>query len=252
MAINRGIFPGTFTMGNVVCGFLSVLSVFEGSILTACWFVVLAGFLDALDGKIARLSGTSSQFGVELDSLADFLSFGIAPAIIVHQVKLSDMGKWGWIISIVYIMASAYRLARYNLMAETEEKRGFLGLPVPGAAFGLVSYIIFSYYLWDELRYGELVVSMIVLFAFLMVSQVEYDSIPDRFGTFDDRIKLVVATAAGVALLFNPRLLLLPLVALYIFFGMARELYRLLTAGVGRVTGRPPGRRRRRTREDEI
>lgn len=238
MVINRGIFPGTFTMGNVVCGFLSVLSVMEGNVTTACWFVVLAGFLDVLDGKVARLSGTSSQFGVELDSLADFLSFGIAPAVLVYHVKLSAMGKWGWIISIVYIMASAYRLARYNLLADTEEKKGFLGLPVPGAAFGLVSYIIFSYHVWDTLQYGEALVTMIVLFAFLMVSQVEYDSFPERFATYNDRIKLIVGLVAGTALMIKPRLLLFPFVSMYILFGMIREIYRLFTVGVERVTGR--------------
>ena len=111
----RGIVPGTFTMGNVVCGFLSILSSFEGNIIGACWFVILAGFLDALDGKVARLSGTTSQFGVELDSLADFLSFGVAPAVLMHSAKLTNLGKWGWIISIVYLMAASYRLARYNL-----------------------------------------------------------------------------------------------------------------------------------------
>jgi len=141
----KGIFPGTFTMGNVVCGFLAILSAFEGNITTACWFVILAAFLDALDGRVARLSGGASQFGIELDSLADFLSFGIAPAVLVHSIKLSSLGKWGWVISIVYIMAAAYRLARFNLLAETEEKKDFLGLPVPAAAVTLVSFIIFCY-----------------------------------------------------------------------------------------------------------
>ena len=135
-------------MGNVVCGFLAILSAFEGNITTACWFVILAGFLDALDGKIARLSGSTSQFGIELDSLADFLSFAVAPAFIVHAIKLSSLGKWGWVISIVFIMAAAYRLARFNILAESDEKKDFLGLPVPMAAIALVSFVIFSYKCW--------------------------------------------------------------------------------------------------------
>ncbi|NOY87847.1 MAG: CDP-diacylglycerol--serine O-phosphatidyltransferase, partial [FCB group bacterium] len=129
MSNYKGLFPGTFTMGNVVCGFLAILSAFEGHITTASWFIILAGFLDALDGKIARISGSASQFGVELDSLADFLSFGVAPAVLVYSIKLNSLGKWGWIISIVYIMAAAYRLARFNLLADTEEKKDFVGLP---------------------------------------------------------------------------------------------------------------------------
>ena len=243
MSKYRGLFPGTFTMGNVVCGFLAILSAFEGHITTACWFIILAGFLDALDGKIARLSGGTSQFGVELDSLADFLSFGVAPATIVYAIKLNSLGKWGWIISIVYIMAAAYRLARFNLLADTEEKKDFLGLPVPGAAAALVTYIIFSYHVWDGLQYSEWLVSMIVLFAFLMVSQVQYDSFPDNFESPQNRIKLVVLVSAGIVVIFQPRLLLFPVCALYILFGMAREVFRLFHVGVGKVKGRPHNRR---------
>ena len=238
------ILPGTFTMGNVVCGFLAILSAFEGNITTACWFIILAGFLDALDGKIARLSGGASQFGVELDSLADFLSFGVAPATLVYAIKLNTLGKWGWIISIVYIMAAAYRLARFNLLADTEEKKDFLGLPVPGASLTIVSFIIFSYYLWGGLEYSEWLITMIVLFAFLMVSQVQYDSFPDNFDTPQNRLKLAVLVVAGIIVIFNPRLLLFPILALYILFGMAREVYRLFYVSVSKVTGRPYGRRK--------
>lgn len=119
----KGVVPSTFTMGNAVCGFLAILSAFEGDITTACWLIILSGFLDGLDGKVARLSGTTSEFGVQLDSLADFLSFGVAPAVIMYVVKLNSMGKWGWIISVVYIMAASYRLARFNLLAQTDERR---------------------------------------------------------------------------------------------------------------------------------
>lgn len=244
MSNYRGIFPGTFTMGNVVCGFLSILSAFEGNITTACWFIVLAGFLDALDGKVARISGGASQFGVELDSLADFLSFGIAPAVLVHAIKLSSLGKWGWIISIVYIMASAYRLARFNLLADTEEKKGFLGLPVPVAALTMAAFVIFSYYLWDGLEYSEILISMIILFAFLMVSQVNYDALPEHFNTVADRLKLVAVVIGALLIIFQPRLLLFPVLAIYILYGMIREMYRLGYAGVGKVTKRPYRRRK--------
>lgn len=241
----RGVIPGTFTMGNVVCGFLSILSAHEGHVTTACWFIVLAGFLDALDGKIARLSGGTSQFGVELDSLADFLSFGVAPAFLVYTIKLNSLGKWGWIISIVYIMASSYRLARYNLFAETDEKKNFMGLPVPGAALPLVSYILFSYALWGKLEYSEILVSMVILFAFLMVSQVQYDAFPDRFESKQAKIKLAVLICSGIIIVFKPRLLLFPFFTLYILFGIVREVYRLFTVGVGKVTGKQPHDRRK-------
>lgn len=247
MAQYRGFVPGIFTMGNVVCGFIAILSAFEGHITTACWFVILAAFLDALDGKIARLSGSTSQFGIELDSLADFLSFGVAPAVIIHTIKLADLGKWGWIISIVFIMAASYRLARYNLMADSEEKKDFLGLPVPVAALALVSFVIFCFRLWGQLRYDEFLVALLIGSSFLMVSQVQYDALPESFQTRRARTKLAILLIAGLvvaiaATIVNYRLLLFPVIGLYILFGVARELYRLLYLGVGRMTGRA-GRR---------
>jgi CDP-diacylglycerol--serine O-phosphatidyltransferase len=250
MSNYRGIFPGTFTMGNVVCGFLAILSAFEGNVTTACWLVILAAFLDALDGKIARLSGGASRFGVELDSLADFLSFGVAPAVILYSIKLSALGKWGWLISVVYIMAASYRLARFNLLADTEEKKDFVGLPVPVAAVTLVSYIIFAYEFWGELRYSQLLVSMIILSAFLMVSQVRYDTLPERFDTTERRIKLGVLLLAGAAIIFRPRLLLFPFCTSFILFGIVREFYRLFHRSVGRVAGRPNRRRRNDRKSD--
>mgnify|MGYP001765900859 CR=1 FL=1 len=238
----KGIFPGTFTMGNMVCGFLALISAFEGEITTACWLIILAAFLDGLDGKVARLSGATSRFGVELDSMADFLSFGVAPAAIMYIIKLHSMGKWGWVISIVYIMASGYRLARFNLLAQTEEKKEFLGLPVPGAAMPLVSYVIMSYQIWGQLEYSEYLVSMVILFSALMVSQIEYDSMPDRFNTKKNKIKLIFIVIVSAAALWKPRLLLFPIFALYIIIGLVREAYRYFYLGVGYVRRRAGGR----------
>ena len=235
----KEIFPGMFTMLNAVCGFMSVLQTLEGQVMNACWFIMLAGFLDALDGKVARLSGVTSRFGIELDSLADFLSFGVAPAVLINSLKLESLGKMGWvIITAVYVVAAGFRLAKFNLLADTVEKRGFVGLPVPGAALTMTAFIIFSYKIWGSLQYGELVVSMIVLFAFLMVSQVEYDAFPQSFQTKQGRIQLLVMILAGGSLLFWPRLVLFPIFALYILYGMVRELYRLFARGVVKVTGR--------------
>lgn len=252
MVINRGLVPGTFTMGNVVCGLIAILNVLEGHPTTACWFIVLAAFLDVLDGKVARLSGGTSQFGVELDSLADFLSFGVAPAVLVYATALKELGKWGWIISIVYIMAAAYRLARYNVLADTEEKRDFLGLPVPGAALPLVTFIIFSYSLFGGLEYAELLISMVILFSFLMVSQVQYDVVPDRLELLARPVKMAVVIGGPLVLLAAilwPRLVLFPLFSLYILLGIVRESYRLLNIGVGKVTTRT--KQRRRSEEEE-
>jgi CDP-diacylglycerol--serine O-phosphatidyltransferase len=148
------------------------------------------------------------------------------------------MGKWGWVIGVVYIMASGYRLARFNMLADTEEKKEFMGLPVPGAALTLVSFIIMSYYIWGSLQYSEYLVSMIILFAALMVSQIEYDSFPDKFNTRKNRIKLIFVLIAAGAALYKPRLLLFPIFAVYIIMGLIREAYRFFYLGVGFVRRR--------------
>ena len=226
-------------MLNAVCGFISILLTLDGEILNACWFVLLAGFLDALDGRVARLSGVSSRFGIELDSLADFLSFGVAPCVLIYSLKLPVLGKLAWIIiGSVFIMAAGYRLAKFNLYADTEEKREFVGLPVPAAALALVGFIIFCYELWGQVEYAQYLILMIILFAFLMISQVEYDTLPEDFRTPGGRIKLLVVITAVIAVILSPRLLLFPVFALYILFGMLRELYRIFARGVVKVTGR--------------
>jgi CDP-diacylglycerol---serine O-phosphatidyltransferase len=224
----RPIFPNIFTTGNLICGFLSIISAAEGDPTQAAWFVILAGFMDALDGKVARFSKAASAFGKELDSLADMISFGVAPAFLIYTFKLNVLGKWGWIIGMVYISASAFRLARFNLLAQSEEKKNFMGLPVPAAGIALSTFIIFCYHVWGRVEYGEYLVSMTVLFSALMVSQVEYDTIPDRFQTMQDRLKLLYIVILALAALIKPRLLMFPVFSIYIAVGLVKEAIRIV------------------------
>ncbi len=224
----RPIFPNIFTTGNLICGFLSIISAAEGDPTQAAWFVILAGFMDALDGKVARFSKAASAFGKELDSLADMISFGVAPAFLIYTFKLNVLGKWGWIIGMVYISASAFRLARFNLLAQSEEKKNFMGLPVPAAGIALSTFIIFCYHVWGRVEYGEYLVSMTVLFSALMVSQVEYDTIPDRFQTMQDRLKLLYIVVLALAALIKPRLLMFPVFSIYIAVGLIKEAIRIV------------------------
>ncbi len=241
MSNYKGLLPGTFTMGNVVCGFVAILQALEGKPVMAGWFVILAAFFDVLDGKVARMSGATSQFGIELDSLADVISFAVAPVVIIFSLKLSYIGSMAWmVVCIVYLMSACYRLARFNLFATSEEKTSFKGLPVPAAALLLVSYVIFAMEMWGRVEYEQWVVVMIVGTAFLMATQVRFDAVPDRFHTMQNRIKLLILLTAGLLVVFEPRLLLFPIFALYILIGVARELYRQFSRGVNRVAGRSP------------
>jgi CDP-diacylglycerol--serine O-phosphatidyltransferase len=248
----RPIIPSIFTTGNIFCGFLAIISASEGEATQSAWFIILAGFLDALDGKVARLAGGESTMGKELDSLADIISFGLAPAFLVYSFKLNILGKWGWVIGLVFILASGYRLARFNLLASSEEKKQFVGLPVPAAAMTLASFVLFCYKIWGGIEYHEVLVSMMVLFSALMVSQVEYEAVPDNFNTRRNRLKLMYIVILAGAALIKPRLLLFPIFMLYIIEGLIMELNRVVNvARVGYSRARSMRRESKNSRSEE-
>ncbi|MEZ5358324.1 MAG: CDP-diacylglycerol--serine O-phosphatidyltransferase [Candidatus Zixiibacteriota bacterium] len=237
MANIRPIFPGVFTVGSVLCGFYSIISAAEGNPTRASWLILLAGLLDGFDGKVARLSGGASDLGREFDSLADFISFGVAPAFLVYTFKLNAFGNLGWVIGLIYIVASGYRLARFNLLAQSEEKGNFLGLPVPMAAVTLSSFILFCIAIWGQVEYHEYIITMMILFSALMVSQIEYDALPDKFNTKANRLKLLYVVIVGAAVLIKPSLLIFPLFILYIVFGLVREGLRIVKNANSGVSG---------------
>jgi CDP-diacylglycerol--serine O-phosphatidyltransferase len=211
-------------MGNMLCGFLSILSSLEGNAVTAAWMIVLGAFLDSLDGRVARLSKVSSRFGIELDSFSDFLTFGVATGVLLHAFEFNSMGRWGWVISSVYVMASGYRLARFNLMASIEEKRKFYGMPVPVASLLLISYVIFCYDLWDKIEYREFLIAMVAGVSALMVSGVTYETFPENLRTGENRIKFLLLFGFCIALIVKPRLVLFPAILAYVLLCVVREI----------------------------
>ncbi len=225
----KGIFPGVFTVGNMLCGFISILQSFEGEAIHASWLIILAGFFDALDGKIARISRSASRFGIELDSFADFVSFGIAPAVIFYSFRLYVLGTWGWLLGFLFIICGAFRLARFNIEARLEEKPYFTGLPIPAAAVTLCGYTLFSYELWGELLYPEVLITLIIVFSALMVSGIEYETLP-RFSLNSKKnlIKLIYILVALIAVLLKPKLAIFPLGMIYVLSGIVREVYQLV------------------------
>jgi len=132
----RGIYllPNLFTTGCLFSGFYAILSAMSGQFEQAAIAIFFAMILDGLDGRVARLTNTASEFGVQYDSLADMVSFGLAPALIIYQWAFIDLGKLGWAIAFAYVASTALRLARFNTQAEVADKRFFQGLPSPAAA----------------------------------------------------------------------------------------------------------------------
>jgi CDP-diacylglycerol---serine O-phosphatidyltransferase len=138
--LRRGvaILPSLFTVGNMFFGYYAIVLASKHNFEWAVTMVILAGVLDGLDGRIARMTGTTSEFGKELDSLSDFLSFGIAPALVLYHWGFSELGKTGWFFAFLLPVAGALRLARFNVQAGTVDKRWFVGLPIPAAAAAAV------------------------------------------------------------------------------------------------------------------
>jgi CDP-diacylglycerol---serine O-phosphatidyltransferase len=224
------VLPSAFTLGNLFFGFWAIVSAFNGNFRWAGWFIVFAGILDMLDGRVARLSGTGTRFGAELDSLVDVISFGVAPALLMYFLDFSNAGRFAWVLCYIYVVAVALRLARFNVLSAGKPPTGwFTGMPSPAAGMTLASYYPFSQTSWYrasptylDLQHEGLVVLMLLL-AVLMVSNVKYPKFPpigirSARGIFGLVVHLVILLGGLLA----PEYFLFPLGLFYMTFGLAR------------------------------
>jgi CDP-diacylglycerol--serine O-phosphatidyltransferase len=224
------VMPSAFTLGNLFFGFWAIVSAFNGNFRWAGWFIVFAGILDMLDGRVARLSGTGTRFGAELDSLVDVISFGVAPALLIYFLDFSSAGRFAWILCYIYVTAVALRLARFNVLSAGKPSTGwFTGLPSPSAGMTLAVYYPFSETEWYraslaylDLQHQGLVVLMLLL-AVLMVSNVKYPKFPpigirSAKGLFGLAVHLTILLGG----IFAPEYFLFPLGLFYVTFGIAR------------------------------
>jgi len=175
--LRRGValLPSLFTIANLFCGYACVVQAMRGELALAAPFIGVAVVLDMLGGRIARMTGTTSEFGVQLDSLADLISFGMAPAILAFQWGLAPLGRLGWAVGFVFLTAAALRLARFNIQS-VSDKRYFVGMPSPAAA-GVPAATVFYFpqglHTYEQ---GLLAVAMVMVPALLMVSTLRFRS----------------------------------------------------------------------------
>ncbi|MCM3878858.1 MAG: CDP-diacylglycerol--serine O-phosphatidyltransferase [Vicinamibacterales bacterium] len=212
--VRRGVYllPSLMTLGNMFCGYACIVYAMRGEYETAAPFIGVAMVLDTLDGRIARMTGTTSEFGLQFDSLADVISFGIAPAILTFSWGLTSLGRWGWAAGFVYVTAAAMRLARFNIQSGSVDKKYFAGMPSPAAATVPAS-TIFAYPAGFQHPIGAIpVLALVLVPAFLMVSTIKFRS----FKTFDLQARrsytVLIAVALLIALVFaHPALALVTL-----------------------------------------
>jgi CDP-diacylglycerol--serine O-phosphatidyltransferase len=179
--LSRGLFvlPTLFTVGNLFCGYLSIWSSIRGTFDLSAYLIIAAGILDALDGRIARMTHSTSAFGEQYDSMADLVSFGVAPAVLAYSWGLADFHRLGWMVSFLFVVCGSMRLARFNIQAHVVDKRYFVGLPIPAAA-GTVAVVVLATpeRLVSRVWMAGLLGLTIVL-SYLMISTIRYRSFKD-------------------------------------------------------------------------
>ena len=210
----------------MLCGYLAIVSIFNNRLTMSAWFIILAAFFDALDGKVARFTGSNSYFGQELDSLSDLVSFGLAPSILMYEIYLKAFGWWGIAIGFFPIMCGAFRLARFNIQSSHEDgghKEKFIGLPIPFYAVAIASYIIFQYDMWGGLKFSPSLIMLTLFLSLLMISHVPYQGFPKLYFTnsFSQNMQTVFYLIIIAGLIFLPRKVMFPAAV----FGISQGLF---------------------------
>jgi len=226
------VFPNIITTGNMVCGLWAILYCLGGNpddFKRACWLILLAILLDGLDGIIAVLTKSCSKFGIQYDSLADLVSFAVAPAILlvtdfqIHTEGYLKQSPAHWAMTVILVVCVGLRLARFNLQATSDEKKSFQGLPCPTSA-GLISLLLLSFHYYDYRIPSQILLLLVIGLGILMVSSIPYPSLTraDFFKTQPvPTLFLVVLSFAAV--LMEPIGIPLLAVFAYILFGLARR-----------------------------
>ncbi|MDK9700687.1 MAG: CDP-diacylglycerol--serine O-phosphatidyltransferase [bacterium] len=234
----RSAIPSFFTLGNLFFGFFSIVSSFHGLYTQAAWLIVIAGVFDAVDGKVARWVNSASEFGAELDSLCDIVSFGLAPSMLVYVYAFSAVPlpfdlpiAVGVFLAFLPSLGGAIRLARFNVMSrgKTEHKNYFVGLPIPASAATIATFIVFTHSVYGIDYAPKALVFLLPMLAFLMVSKVKYHALPQL--TFKQSPKgqaqFLFVIFCVVAMAVAPVKTAFPLILLYLSYGILRAVFGL-------------------------
>lgn len=223
--VYRGAYllPNLITTLSMFLGFLSMVWAIQGRFEMACFGILLSALMDGLDGKVARLTNTASEFGVQYDSLADAVAFGLAPAMLLWQWQLTVFGRLGVACAFIYLACGVLRLARFNVSTATASKRFFVGLPIPAGGCTVVTFVFFASILPDFLQgvvpYVALLLSVCI--GMLMVSNIRYFSFKEYDFLRAHPVRCLVAFIFLLAMLFaQPRLFGFLYCLLYIVSGL--------------------------------
>jgi len=230
--VTRSIIPSLFTVMNLFSGFIAIkTAMIDGDFVKAGWFIVLGAAFDTLDGLMARLTHSASEFGVELDSLADVVTFGVAPSAIVYKLFFYQYETFGILIAALPAICGALRLARFNVQLVGFDKDWFKGLPIPSAALLIMSFVSFHYLRQspDFLSKDQFDIAMFVVTigaSLMMVSTVKYETMPKpSWGAIKkEPVKFTVVMAAIILTFVTKGSAIFPFFLLFILFGLIRAI----------------------------
>jgi CDP-diacylglycerol--serine O-phosphatidyltransferase len=230
--MKKGIYvlPNLFTTANLFCGFYSAIASMKGMYEIAAVAILIAVVLDSLDGRIARMTHTTSRFGGEYDSLCDLVTFGVAPSLLLYNWSLLAYGKWGWLGAFLFCVCGALRLARFNVQIGVIDSRVFNGLPIPGAAAAVATGVLLYYYLGGEGRFSNLSIMIIVIaLSLFMVSSIKYYSFKDlNFFSRKPFMSFVLIVLILVIVVAEPEIMMFTFAFGYSLSGPVWTLYRLV------------------------
>lgn len=223
------VLPNLFTAISAFLGIISIISSIQGNYQKALFYIILSLICDGLDGRVARLTKTTSKFGVEFDSLADLVAFGVAPAIFFYMSIGVDYGKLGSLITAFFVVFGAIRLARFNVTTGTYEPSVFIGLPIPTAAVVSAIYT-YAYIKYEFLEsYGFIFLVLQAILGFLMVSNIRYPSFKKVDFSRANFLKVLIILMIIFSFLYlYPLEALVFLASLYVLYGITRALYNFI------------------------
>lgn len=224
------ILPCFLTTVALLSGFYAIISSINGNFLHAAVAIIVAAVFDGLDGRVARMTGTTSQFGMEYDSLCDLVSFGVAPAILSYQWALESYGRYGWLAAFLYVATTALRLARFNSLASEGSPKNFIGLPCPAAAGMIATTVLFCRFLGATNTVKHVaILALVYVLSYLMVSNIQYLSFKNPATSRAKAFQVVVSMVLVlIVVATEPQVTLFGLGLVYVFSGPCSWLYSFL------------------------
>ncbi|NNG27499.1 MAG: CDP-diacylglycerol--serine O-phosphatidyltransferase [Ignavibacteriaceae bacterium] len=227
LRITPSVIPNLFTSLNMFSGFLSVISAANGNYTYAAWLILVAALFDALDGLVARLTNSSSELGIELDSLSDIVSFGAAPSFLMYQTYFYQFDAIGIVLSSLPLIVGGFRLARFIVQLVGYEKSFFIGLPIPSSALTISTFVLAFYSEGFSEMHSLFIIPMIIILSFLMVSNIRYETMPKLTfkGIKEKPFHFLFLIVATLLVIFTFKLGLFLIFVFMIVFGILKHIY---------------------------